>query len=60
VSYLNCCPVFGVHFTEFFVEKNAAGTTIDYLTANSGQLQRIPTGKSLAALGQDYIALPED
>lgn len=48
------------HKSVFFVEKNATGTKIDYFAATSGQLQLIPTGESLAALEQDYIAMLED
>ena len=48
------------HKSVFFVEKNAAGTKIDYFAATSGQLQLIPTGESLAALEQDYSAMLED
>ena len=48
------------HKSVFFVEKNAGGTKIDYFAATSGQLQLIPTGESLAALGQDYTAMLED
>jgi hypothetical protein len=48
------------HKSVFFVEKNAAGTKIDYFAATSGQLQLIPTGESLAALERDYTAMLED
>ena len=44
----------------FFVEKDAAGSKIDYFAATSGQLQLIPTGESLAALENDYAAMLED
>jgi hypothetical protein len=47
------------HKSVFFVEKNAASTKIDYFAATGGQLQSIPTGESLASLGQDYTALRE-
>jgi hypothetical protein len=48
------------HKSVFFGEKNAAGAKIDYFAATSGQLQIIPTGKSLVALDQDYTAMLED
>lgn len=48
------------HKSVFFVEKNAAGTKIDYFAATSGQLQLIPTGESLVALEQDYTSMLED
>ncbi len=48
------------HKSVFFVEKNVAGTKINYFAATSGQLQLIPTGESLAALEHDYNAMLED
>ena len=48
------------HKSVFFVEKDAVGAKIDYFVAVRGQLQLIPTGESLAALGKDYAAMLED
>jgi hypothetical protein len=48
------------HKSVFFVEKDAAGTKIDYFAATSGQLQLIPAGESLTALEKDYAAMLED
>jgi hypothetical protein len=48
------------HKSMFFIEKNAAGTRIDYFAATGGQLQLIPTGDSLTALENDYAAMLDD
>lgn len=48
------------HKSVFFVEKDASGAKIDYLVAVRGQLQIVPTGESLKALGNDYAAMLED
>jgi hypothetical protein len=48
------------HKSVFFVEKDAAGTKIDYFAATNGQLQLIPTGASLTALENDYAAMLAD
>lgn len=49
------------HKSVFFVEKDAAGTKIDYFAATTrGQLQLIPVGASLTALERDYTAMVED
>jgi hypothetical protein len=48
------------HKSMFFIEKDAAGTKIDYFAATTGQLQLIPTGESMVALANDYAAMLED
>jgi len=48
------------HKSVFFVEKDVAGSKIDYFAATSGQLQLIPTSEPLTALEQDYAAMLED
>ncbi len=48
------------HKSMFFVEKDAAGTRIDYFKAVTGAIQLIPTGKSMTALEHDYGAMLED
>jgi len=48
------------HKSMFFPEKDGDGNKIDYHRAVSGQIQLIPTGKSLVALDEDYSAMLED
>lgn len=48
------------HKSFFFVEKDAAGGTIDYMPAVTGHLHLVPTGEALRALADDYADMRED
>ena len=48
------------HKAMFFAEKDAAGVKVDYHRAVNGAIQLVPTGASLKALEQDYVAMLED
>lgn len=48
------------HKSFFFVEKDSAGSAIDYLPAVSGGLKIVPEGNALAALAEDYANMLAD
>jgi acetaldehyde dehydrogenase (acetylating) len=48
------------HKSFFFIEKDGAGSVIDYLPAVSGKLNIIPEGNALAALAEDYANMLAD
>lgn len=48
------------HKSYFFVEKDAEGQVIDYVTAATGNLKIVPTAAAKAALETDYSAMLAD
>jgi Nucleotidyl transferase AbiEii toxin, Type IV TA system len=48
------------HKSVFFVEKDAAGSVIDYAQAAAGHLKIVPTGDARQALAQDYAYMLAD
>ncbi|MDB5824416.1 MAG: hypothetical protein JWR21_3120 [Herminiimonas sp.] len=48
------------HKSLFFVEKDSAGTVIDYSAAASGHLKIVPAGEARAALADDYAKMRAD
>lgn len=48
------------HKSFFFIEKDGAGSVIDYLPAVSGKLNIVPEGNALAALAEDYANMLVD
>jgi hypothetical protein len=48
------------HKAYFFIEKDTAGSVIDYLPAASGQLQIVPKGAARDALASDYASMLAD
>ncbi|HWK69478.1 MAG TPA: nucleotidyl transferase AbiEii/AbiGii toxin family protein [Burkholderiaceae bacterium] len=48
------------HKSYFFVEKDAEGQVIDYVTAATGNLKIVPTAAAKAALETDYAAMLAD
>ena len=48
------------HKSFFFIEKDGAGSVIDYMPAVSGKLNIIPEGNALAALAEDYANMLAD
>ncbi|MGM9484882.1 nucleotidyl transferase AbiEii/AbiGii toxin family protein [Roseateles sp. NT4] len=48
------------HKSYFFLEKDAAGKTVDYFAAISGALRVVPEGAARAALAADYASMLED
>lgn len=48
------------HKAFFFIEKDSAGSVIDYMPAVSGKLNIVPEGNALAALAEDYANMLAD
>ena len=48
------------HKSFFFIEKDSAGSVIDYMPAVSGKLNLVPEGNALAALAEDYANMLAD
>ncbi|MDB5853877.1 MAG: hypothetical protein JWR22_1918 [Herminiimonas sp.] len=48
------------HKSLFFVEKDSAGTVIDYAAAANGHLKIVPAGEARAALADDYAKMRAD
>lgn len=48
------------HKAFFFIEKDSAGSIIDYMPAVSGKLNIVPEGNALAALAEDYAHMLAD
>ncbi|RFO98016.1 hypothetical protein DIC66_04635 [Rhodoferax lacus] len=48
------------HKSFFFVEKDASGRAIDYLSAATGHLKIVPEGQALEALARDYANMLAD
>ncbi|MBU1664986.1 MAG: nucleotidyl transferase AbiEii/AbiGii toxin family protein [Gammaproteobacteria bacterium] len=48
------------HKSCFFIEKDSAGSVIDYMPAVSGKLNIVPEGNALAALAEDYTNMLAD
>ena len=56
----NLAKEVAIHKTAFFVEKDTAGTVIDYHQAVTGTLRLIPSGEALGALTKDYKGMVDD
>jgi len=50
----------GRHKSFFFVEKDAAGNVVDYLSAVTGHLKIVPEGEARQALAADYANMLAD
>lgn len=48
------------HKACFFIEKDAGGQVIDYLSATTGHLNLVPQGEARKALAKDYAAMLAD
>ena len=48
------------HKSFFFIEKDSTGSVIDYMSAVTGHLHIVPTGKARAALAADYASMLAD
>jgi len=48
------------HKSYFFLEKDAAGNTVDYFAAVAGALHVVPEGAAREALAADYASMLED
>lgn len=48
------------HKPHFFVEKDADGQAIDYMSATTGHLKIVPKGQARKALAEDYTAMLVD
>lgn len=48
------------HKSHFFIEKDAGGRVIDYVSATTGHLKIIPEGQARKILAEDYAAMLAD
>lgn len=48
------------HKSYFFIEKDADGQAIDYMSATTGHLEIVPEGEARTALAKDYAAMLAD